>query len=298
MEDLLRSKGLYKITLGTKAAPDGDEKKDKWENKNDQACGLIGMSISPDLKFHLDREDSLVKAWEKLNSVFGIKNEIWAFQLENGLLTLDPSNFPSIEDYLSKFKTLKLLLEGCNVSKEEDPLIYGILAKLPPTYLVFVSTFHSTREALLNVGQQYKTPSLDTFCDSLVREQEKLLHLGLVKTRNISNKSLVSQQPQGFKNPKKQYPKRNGSKPNNKGLKNDKSTHPNENVAHHNDKANKNKGKKIYKHCNFCDHDGHKESKCFKNMEALEATIKKHNIIFRTRTFYFYLCIFKTSLCS
>ena len=151
------------------------------------------MSISPNLRFHLDGEDSPIKAWEKLNKISGIKNEIRAFQLENELLTLDPSNFPSIEDYLSKFKTLKLLLKGCNVSKKEDPLIYGILAKLPPTYSVFVSTFHSTIEALINAGQQYKTLSLDTFCDSLVREQEKLLHLGLVKIGNNSNKALVAQ---------------------------------------------------------------------------------------------------------
>ena len=76
MEDLLRSKGLYRITLGTEAAPDEAEKQAKWENKNDQAHGLIGMSISPDLRFHLDGEDSLVKAWEKLDKNFGIKNEI------------------------------------------------------------------------------------------------------------------------------------------------------------------------------------------------------------------------------
>ena len=135
----------------------------------------------PNLRFHLDGEDSAVKAWKKLNKNFGIKNEIWTFQFENELLTLDPSNFPSIEDYLSKFKTLKLLLESCNVSKEEDPLIYDILAKLPPAYLVFVSTFHSTREALLNVGQMYKTPSLDTLCDSLVREQENSYTLALLR---------------------------------------------------------------------------------------------------------------------
>ena len=228
MEDLLRSKGLYRMTLGTKTAPNDDETQDKWENKNDQAHGLIGMSISPDLRFHLDGENSPIKAWEKLNKIFGIKNEIQTFQLENELLNLDPSNFLSIEDYLSKFKTLKLLLKGCNVSKEEDSLIYGILAKLPPTYSIFVSTFHSTREALLNVGQKYKTPSLDTFCDSLVREQEKLLHLGLVKTGNNSNEALDAQMSQGFKNQKKQYPKRNGPKPNNKGPKYDKVAHPNE----------------------------------------------------------------------
>ena len=131
MEDLLRSKGLYRITLGTQIAPNDDEKIAKWDNKNDQACGLIGMSISPYLRFHLDGEYSLVKAWDKLNIVFGIKYKIRSFKLENELLTLNPSNFPSIEEYLSKFKTLKLLLEGCKVTKEEESLIYGILAKLP-----------------------------------------------------------------------------------------------------------------------------------------------------------------------
>ena len=76
MEDLLRSKEIYKITLGTTIAPDDDEKKAKWENENDQARSLIGMSILSDLRFHLDDEDSPVKAWEKLNKKFGIKNEI------------------------------------------------------------------------------------------------------------------------------------------------------------------------------------------------------------------------------
>jgi hypothetical protein len=62
MEDLLRCKGIYRITLGTETAPDDDEKKDKWENKNDQARGLIGMSILLDLIFHLEGEHSPVKA--------------------------------------------------------------------------------------------------------------------------------------------------------------------------------------------------------------------------------------------
>ena len=193
-------------------------------------------------------------------------------------LTLDPSNFPSIEDYLSKFKTLKLLSEACRVTKEEEPLIYGILAKLPPTYSVFVSTFHSTREALINAGTKYIAPSLDSIYDSLIREQENILYLGFIKTRNRSNKALVAQQSQGSKNPKKNHPKKNGPKPNNKGLKHDKVAHPNEKEAHHNDKANKNKGKKIDRHCNFCNHDNLTKSKCFKNMEALEAAMKKRNI--------------------
>jgi hypothetical protein len=85
-EDLLRSKWIYIITLSTKTVPDDDENKDKWENENEKAHGLIGMSILPNLRFHIKGENSLVKAWEKLNCVFGIKNEIRAFQLENKLL--------------------------------------------------------------------------------------------------------------------------------------------------------------------------------------------------------------------
>lgn len=35
MEDLLKSKRLYRITLGTKDAPNEDSKLAKWNNKND-----------------------------------------------------------------------------------------------------------------------------------------------------------------------------------------------------------------------------------------------------------------------
>ena len=46
MEDLLRSKGLYQITLGKEKTPSNVDKKAKWDNRNDEACGLIRMSIS------------------------------------------------------------------------------------------------------------------------------------------------------------------------------------------------------------------------------------------------------------
>ena len=102
------------------------------------------MSIAQDLRFHILDIDTPHEALDKLNTVFGIQNQIRAHQLENELLTLDPNNFSSIEDFLSKFKTLRLLLEGCKVKKEDSSLIYCFLAKLGPAYSVFVSAFHST----------------------------------------------------------------------------------------------------------------------------------------------------------
>jgi hypothetical protein len=43
-------------------------------------------------------------------------------------------------------------------------------------------------------------------------------------------------------------------------------------------KEQKYKNKKLARHCKFCDKYGHDESKCFKKMEYLEATTRKHNI--------------------
>jgi len=83
-------------------------------------------------------------------------------------------------------------LEGVKVKKKDSNLIYSILTKLGPAYSVFVSTFHSTREAFISQGQDYKSPSFDSFCDSLIREQEKLLHLGLLNLGNSPKKALAT----------------------------------------------------------------------------------------------------------
>jgi hypothetical protein len=104
MEDVLRSK-----RLGKELEPIDDEKKEKWANKNDEARGLIRMSISHDLRFHHQRIDDPNDAWEKIEVVFGKHNIIQAHQTENQIMTLSPNDFPCIEYYLSKFKTLRIL---------------------------------------------------------------------------------------------------------------------------------------------------------------------------------------------
>ena len=71
MEDVLRSRGLFRITSGKETEPIDDDKKIKWENRCDEVRGLIGMSISTDLQFHISGMDEPDKAWEKLEFVFG-----------------------------------------------------------------------------------------------------------------------------------------------------------------------------------------------------------------------------------
>jgi hypothetical protein len=90
---------------------------------------------------------------------------------------------------------------------EEERCIYIILLyKLGSAYSVFVSTFYAMREAL---GKAYQKPTLESFCDALIREQDKFVQLGVISTAGTSNKALIAQQKDKPKNPKKQHPRHN-----------------------------------------------------------------------------------------
>jgi hypothetical protein len=226
------------------------------------------MSISPDLRYHLQEIDDPEKAWDKIEFVFGKLNIIRAQQLKNQMFTLSPSDFSYLGDYLSKFKTLRILCEECKIKMEEECCIYLILSKLGSAYSVFLSTFYAMREAL---GKAYEKPTLKSFCASLIREEDKLIQLGVISTADTSNKALVAQQKDKPKYPKKQHPCYN-----NKQYRGPKPAQIAS--APNGDKGAKYKNKNTNRHCNFCDKDGHDESKCFKKMAALEAVMKKHNI--------------------
>jgi hypothetical protein len=103
------------------------------------------------------------------------------------------------------------------------------------------------REAL---GKSYQKPTLDSFCVSLIREEDKLVQLGVINTATTSNKALVAQPKDKPKNPKKQHPRYN--KKQHKGPKPTQTT-----SAPNGDKRAKYKNKKTDRHCNFCDKDGH-----------------------------------------
>ena len=105
------------------------------------------MSIYIDLWFRVSRIDEPDKAWEKMEYVFGKHNEIWGHQLENELISWNTSEFSCIQDYLSKYKTLRLLCEECKIKKEDRQCIYHILSKLGPPYSIFVYTFYSMKES-------------------------------------------------------------------------------------------------------------------------------------------------------
>ena len=73
---------------------------------------------------------------------------------------------------------------------EEKRCIYLILSKLGSAYSVFVSTFYAMREAL---GEEaYEKPTLESFCASLIWEEDNLVQFEVINTAGPSNKALVS----------------------------------------------------------------------------------------------------------
>jgi len=85
------------------AEPNAAVENIKWNNRRDEAYGLLCLSISRDLLFHLDGFPSPDEVWEKIETLFGKNDEMRGHQLENKLISLIPSTFKSLQVYFSKF---------------------------------------------------------------------------------------------------------------------------------------------------------------------------------------------------
>ena len=108
MEILLREKGLYRVTMDTKAYPNIATNKIKWHNRRDDAYGILCPSISRDLLFHLDSMTCPNEVWENLEYIFGKTYEMRGHKIENESISLNPSSFKSLQLYFTKFKALVL----------------------------------------------------------------------------------------------------------------------------------------------------------------------------------------------
>ena len=68
--------------------------------------------------------------WDKLEALYRKHDDLRVYQLENELMSLQPSNFETLNDFFTKFKHTILLLKHYKVEKEDDQLILAILSKL------------------------------------------------------------------------------------------------------------------------------------------------------------------------
>ena len=92
----LRSKGLYRVTLGTEVDPNYAVEKSKYFNRLDEAFGMICIIILRDLLFHVDSLGTPNEVWLNLKSLFGNTDEMRGHQVENELISLTPTHFEMI----------------------------------------------------------------------------------------------------------------------------------------------------------------------------------------------------------
>ena len=97
--------------MATEAEPNAAIEKIKWHNRRDEAYGILCLSISRDLLFHLDGLTSWNEVWEKLVDIFCKIDEMRGHKIKNELISLSPSSFKSLQLYFSMFKALVLQLK-------------------------------------------------------------------------------------------------------------------------------------------------------------------------------------------
>ena len=103
---MLRTKQLFRLIEETEEEPDSDKDKAKYMSRLDEAHGHLLSSVSRDLRFHIQELKTPKEVWDKIFSLFDKQDEMRIHQLENDLITLNPSNFESLNEFFTKFKNM------------------------------------------------------------------------------------------------------------------------------------------------------------------------------------------------
>ena len=104
----LRKQGYYKIILGRETETHHPAERNNFLNRLDEAFGYLCTHVSRYLLFHLEGLRTPRESWEKLEDLFGKQYELQGHLLENELVALHLSNFETIEQLFTKFKSLAL----------------------------------------------------------------------------------------------------------------------------------------------------------------------------------------------
>ena len=78
---------------------------------------------------------TLKEIWDKIYSLFDKQDGLQIYQLQNEMISLNPGNYETMNDFFTKFKHLVLQLKKCKVEKDDDQLILAILSKLGSDYV-------------------------------------------------------------------------------------------------------------------------------------------------------------------
>jgi hypothetical protein len=250
--------------MGMEKEPTATTKKINYFNKLDEAIGLICLSISRYLLFHVSRDTTPDVVWTTLEGLFDKQDAMRVHQLENELISLSPIHFSNLKELFTKFKSLLIEINACRFTKEEEQLILSILSKLGPEYFVFVSSFQASKLT----QEKWKMPPLNDFIVALTQQKSKLFQMGAIKCSK--NQALAaSNAPKSSGKDKK---KGTGKFPESKK---ERSAQYSNNSYEHKGKNNK---ERIL--CNYCSKGFHPEENCMrKTIDEMAKQFQQHNLM-------------------
>ena len=170
-------KGYSLYVDGTIPKPTNAKELINWQQQDQQALGAIRNCVHRDLFFHIASCMESKPAWDKLVALYGKVDEEKGFQIEDDLLLLEPKNFDTIQDYITKPNEYRELLNDCGNPMKDEKLIHHILKRLPSEYASFVSSYNTHR---VTMGSAYQKHTFDAFIEILIVEQSHLMDLGLL----------------------------------------------------------------------------------------------------------------------
>ena len=94
--------------MNTEEDPNHVVDKDRFYKKMDESFGFLCLSISKDLIFHLLGLKTPEEIWGQLASLYDKQDDLRIYQLENEMISLQPHNFKTLNDFFMKFKYLVL----------------------------------------------------------------------------------------------------------------------------------------------------------------------------------------------
>ena len=65
------------------------------------------------------------------------------FELDENIMSLDPKEFDTIQDYITKAHELRSMVKDCGITIEDEKLIYNLMGKLPRECIICFQLQHS-----------------------------------------------------------------------------------------------------------------------------------------------------------
>ena len=127
---IFRFKHLLEIATDPTVEPGlvaTQDEKDAWKLKNEEALGLIGISIILDLYVLIAHCSKAHDAWSILQTKYDSADESHKIQLQDQLEDLRYADFKTMDDFWLKFDAIKSHLVGSGVQLAGIWLIHIIL---------------------------------------------------------------------------------------------------------------------------------------------------------------------------